>query len=74
MRVIAIVLIILGVLILGYQGFTYVTTEKVADVGPVQVTAQREKTVWIPPVIGGAAVVAGVAMLLLGSRRSGPTA
>jgi hypothetical protein len=74
MRIIGIVLIILGALALGYQGFTYVTREKVADIGPVQVTAEREKTVWIPPIVGGAAVVTGAALLLLGSRRSGPTA
>jgi len=70
MRIIGIVLIILGALALGYQGFSYVTRDKVADVGPVQVTAEREKTVWIPPVVGGAAVAAGAAMLLLGSRRT----
>jgi hypothetical protein len=73
MRILAIVLIILGALILGYQGFTYISHEPVADIGPVHVTAERERTVWIPPIVGGVAVVAGVAMLLLGSRRSGPT-
>ena len=71
MRIIGIVLIILGALALGYQGFTYVTRDKVAEVGPVQVTADREKTVWIPPVVGGVAVVAGAAMLVMGSRKSG---
>jgi hypothetical protein len=70
MRIIGIVLIILGGLMLGYQGFTYVTREKVVDAGPVQVTADREKTVWIPPVVGGVTLVAGAALLVLGSRRS----
>jgi hypothetical protein len=73
MRVIAIVLIILGILALSYGGFTYITQGKVADVGPVQVTRERERTGWIPPVLGASAIVAGAAMLLLGSRRSGPT-
>jgi hypothetical protein len=72
MRIIGIVLIILGGLALAYQGFTYVTREKVAEVGPVQVTAEREKTVWIPPVVGGAAIAAGAVMLVLGSRKRGP--
>jgi hypothetical protein len=70
MRLIAILLIVLGVLALGYQGFTYVSREKVVDAGPVQVTADRERTVWIPPVVGGAAVIAGAVMLGLSSRRS----
>jgi uncharacterized membrane protein len=71
MRIIGIVLIILGTLALAYQGFTYVTREKVVDVGPVQVTADREKTVWIPPVVGGVAVAAGAAMLIMGGRKTG---
>jgi hypothetical protein len=70
MRLIAILLIVLGVLALGYQGFTYVSREKVVDAGPVQVTADRERTVWIPPVVGGAAVIAGAVMLGLSGRRS----
>jgi hypothetical protein len=70
MRVIAILLIVLGILALGYQGFTYVTRDTVVDAGPVQVTAEREKTVWIPPVVGGAAVIAGAAMLALSGRRA----
>jgi hypothetical protein len=71
MRIIGVVLIILGALVLGYQGFTYVTRDTIAQVGPVEVTAERERTVWIPPVVGGVAVAAGAAMLLLGGRRSG---
>lgn len=71
MRLIAILLIVLGVLALGYQGFTYVTQEPVVDAGPVKVTAEREKTVWIPPIVGGAAVIAGAVMLGLSARRSG---
>jgi hypothetical protein len=71
MRLIAIVLIVLGILALGYQGFTYITHEKIVDAGPVQVTAEREKTVWIPPIVGGAALVAGVVMLGLSGRKSG---
>jgi hypothetical protein len=63
MRILAIVLIVIGALILGYQGFTYVTRDKVVDAGPVQVTANREHSVWIPPVIGGVAVAAGLVIL-----------
>ncbi len=70
MRVLAILLIVLGVLALGYQGFTYVTQEKVLDAGPVHVTAERERTVWIPPVIGAAALIAGVALLAMGGKRA----
>lgn len=69
MRILAIILIALGTLGLIYQGFSYVTREPVAQVGDVQVTAEKEKTVWVPPVVGGVAIAAGVAMLALSGRR-----
>jgi hypothetical protein len=69
MRILAIILIALGTLGLIYQGFTYVTREPVAKAGPVEVTAEKEKTVWIPPVVGGVAIAAGVAMLALSGKR-----
>jgi hypothetical protein len=70
MRLIAILLIVLGLLALGYQGFTYVSRETVVDAGSVQVTADRERTVWIPPVVGGAAVIAGAVLLGMSGGRS----
>jgi hypothetical protein len=69
MRIIAIVLIILGVLGLLFHGFTYVVPEKVIDVGPLKVFAEKEKTVWIPPVVGGVAIVSGVALLAVSARK-----
>ena len=69
MRMVAIVLIVLGALALGYQGFTYVSREKVVDAGPIQISADRERTVWIPPIVGGVAVVAGLALLLTAGKR-----
>jgi len=68
-RIVGIVLVILGALALGYGGFTYITREKVVDAGPVQVTADREKTVWIPPVVGGIAVVGGLILLATNGRK-----
>jgi Na+-transporting methylmalonyl-CoA/oxaloacetate decarboxylase gamma subunit len=69
MKGVALVLIVLGILALGYQGFTYVTRDKVIDIGPVEVTQEKHKTVFLPPVVGAIAVIAGVAMLL-GSRKA----
>jgi len=69
LRVIAIVLIILGVMGFMFQGFSYVYPEKVADVGGIKIFAEKERTVWIPPVASGVAVVAGVAMLAVSAGR-----
>ena len=66
--IVGIVLIVLGVFALAYQGITYTRTEKVVDLGPLKVEAQREKTIPLPPVLGGVAVAAGVVLLIVGSR------
>ena len=71
MRLVGIILVVLGALGLGYQGFTYVTKEKVVDAGPIQVSRDKENTVWIPPVVGGIALVSGLILLATGSRRGG---
>lgn len=64
-----IILIIFGVIALASEGITYTKTEKVLDIGPVQATAQHRKTIPIPPMAGGAAVAAGVVLVIAGSRR-----
>lgn len=68
--IIGIVLAVLGVLALAYQGITYTQEETVIDVGPVKATAEDEETIPIPPIIGGALLVAGVSMIVYGTRRS----
>jgi hypothetical protein len=69
MKMAGIVLIVLGVLALAYQGFTYTTRETVIDIGPITATAERERTFPLPPVIGIVAIAGGVAMLFAGSRK-----
>jgi hypothetical protein len=65
MRAVAIVLILLGVLALGYQGFSYVTREKVVDIGPVEITQEKTKTVMVPPILGAVVLVVGIALLVI---------
>ena len=65
---IGIVLIVLGIIALAYQGFTYTTREKIIDAGPIQISADREKTIPLPPILGGLALVAGVVLLATSKR------
>jgi hypothetical protein len=67
--IIGIVLIVAGVLALAYQGIRYTTRETVVDLGPIHATAEREKTIPLPPIIGIAAVAGGVALLIAGGRK-----
>jgi len=63
------VLVVLGVLALVYQGVNYTSRETVIDIGPLHATAERERTIPLPPVLGIAAVGGGVALLIAGMRR-----
>ena len=66
--VLAIMLIAIGILALTYQGITYTTQEKVVDLGPIQMTAEKEKTFPLPPVVGIATLVGGIVLLVLGKK------
>ncbi len=66
--VIAIILIALGIAAFAYQGLTYTTREKVIDLGPLQVTAEKTKTLPLPPIIGAIALVGGIVLLVMGNK------
>ena len=66
--VLGIILIVLGLGALAYQGVTYTSRETVMDIGPIHATAEREKTFPLPPVLGIVAVAGGVVLLIAGLR------
>ncbi len=66
---IGIALIVVGLLVLVSQGFTYTTRETVMDVGPIHATADQRKTVPVSPVLGIVAVAGGVALVIAGGRQ-----
>jgi hypothetical protein len=67
---IAVILIALGIAVFAYQGITYTTREKVVDIGPIQVTSEKTKTLPLPPIIGAIALVGGIVLLVMGTRKS----
>jgi hypothetical protein len=70
MRIVGIVLIVLGIVGLAYQGITYTTHKKVLDIGPIQATKEEHNTIPIPPILGVLALVGGVAILVSDRRTS----
>ena len=66
---IGIVLVVLGALALAYQGINYTRQEKVLDIGPIHATAETHERIPLPPVIGGLALVGGIALLIVGTRQ-----
>ena len=65
-----VLLVVLGLAALAYQGFSYTTRETVLDIGPIKATADRERSVNLPPVLGLAAVAAGVVLVVVGVRKA----
>jgi len=63
-----ILLIILGALVLAYQGINYTRQKKVIDVGSVHVTKESHETIPLPPILGGLALAGGVVLLLMGAK------
>lgn len=64
-----IILIVLAVLAFSYQGITYTKREKVLDIGPIQATAEKRESIPIPPLLAGAAMIGGIALILVGNKR-----
>jgi uncharacterized membrane protein HdeD (DUF308 family) len=69
MRLAGIVLIVLGVLALAYGGITYTSRETIVDIGPIEATAERERSVPLPPVLGAAALVGGIVLVVVAGRK-----
>jgi drug/metabolite transporter (DMT)-like permease len=63
--IIGIALLVLGILAVAYQGFSYTVPKKAVDLGPIQVTRQERHTVPLPPILGALALLGGIAVLVL---------
>ncbi len=69
MKLAGIIFVVLGALALAYQGIRYTTREKLIDIGPLKVTASERKSIPLPPIVGGIALVAGVALILADQKK-----
>jgi len=68
MKLAGIILIVLGILALVYQGFSYTQTKQDAKIGPLEIQHQETHDVPISPIIGAVCIVAGVVVLVAGGR------
>jgi hypothetical protein len=67
-KILGMVLIGLGLVGLVWGGFTYTTSEKVVDIGPIEVTHEKTHGVPLPPVIGAVVLISGILLLISGRR------
>ena len=54
----------LGVLALAYGGFSWTRKDKVVDVGPIEISADKTESVALPPIAGGLMLIGGLALLM----------
>jgi len=64
-----ILLAVLGILALVYQGFNYTHEQKVLDVGPIHATKDDTQHISVPPIVGGLALLGGAALLVIGAKQ-----
>jgi hypothetical protein len=62
-------LTVLGIIFLAFPGITYAGQTKVVDLGRIQTTAETKKHIPVPPILGGFALVGGLALVVAGTRR-----
>ena len=64
-----IILIVIGIVAFAYQGINYTTREKVVDIGPIHMSADKTRTLPLGPIVGVVALAGGVALLVMGRRK-----
>lgn len=69
LSLLGILLVVLGALALAYQGINYTHREKIVDLGPIHATQDVQKHIPLPPILGGLALLGGVALLVVGARQ-----
>ena len=68
-RTVGIILVVIGIVALVWGGISWTREETVVDLGPLEATAETRETIPLPPVLGGIALVAGIALLVIPARR-----
>lgn len=68
LSVVGLILIVLGIISFAYQGINYTTHKKIVDIGPIQARTTEHKTIPLPPILGGLALVGGIVLLVAGRK------
>jgi len=67
-KIAGIILIVIGIIMMAYTGFNFVTTEKVVDLGPVEINKEKDHPVQWSPIIGVALLAGGVIIVARGKK------
>ena len=67
-KTLGIVLVAIGIIMMIYTGFNYVTKEKVVDLGPIEINAEKSHNVQWPPIVGLVLIVGGIALVVMDKK------
>lgn len=67
-KTVGIVLIVIGIILIAYTGFNFVTTEKVVDIGPINISKDNNHFVQWSPIVGVVLLVGGIVVTVLGKK------
>jgi hypothetical protein len=68
-RIVGLVLVVIGIVALLWGGIFWTDRDTVVDAGPLQIQTEETDGFALPPVLGGIALVAGIVLVLIPSRR-----
>lgn len=66
---VGIVILIIGILMIIYTGFNYVTTEKVIDIGPMEMNMEKNHPVQWSPIVGVILLVGGIVIIAMKRKK-----
>ncbi len=69
MKIAGVILLIAGLLMTLYTGFTYFTKEKVVDLGEIQITRDKEHSVNWQPYVGIGVMIIGGALFVISRKK-----
>jgi hypothetical protein len=68
-RIVGLILIVIGLVGLLWGGFSWTDERTIVDIGPIEARAEERETIPVPPIVGGIALVAGLVLMVVPSRR-----
>ena len=68
-KTIGILLLAIGILMIAYTGFSYVTTEKVVDIGPIEINKEKNHSVQWPPIVGVVLLIGGIVVIAFDKKK-----
>lgn len=69
MKTIGAIVLVLGIVMAVFTGFTLVTKKKVADLGPVEINKEEKTPIYWSPITGGVLIVAGTIILVASKKK-----